>query len=243
MSVRDWLDKNKVFFETISAVLLAAMAIIVSYEANQIASYQTELIRLEHQPFLDFDIDLAFDPIESKYTHDRLTISNVGSPLSEFDCQHAVFFKVEYGEIEEKLRSAMIPLIGYYDTTFQTNNPRGKLATLANSGITEGNNWKTTQTTLEFMNFARKKNATGFAEIVRYIRVCYKDIFGETHDEVYFVDTLGTHKLPEIEGKKIFEEYESKFSQKRFLEFSSASPELIYEKWLMIIQESKEQTK
>ena len=51
MSIRDWLDKNKVFFETITAVLLAVMAIVVSLEANRIASYQTELMRLEHQQF------------------------------------------------------------------------------------------------------------------------------------------------------------------------------------------------
>ena len=63
----------------------------------------------------------------------------------------------------------MIPLNGYYYTTILTNNPRGKLATLANPGITEGNNWKAVQTIREFNEFAQKRNAFGFAEIVRYV--------------------------------------------------------------------------
>lgn len=90
---RDWLEKNKIFFETITAVFLAIMAIVVSFEANQIASYQTKIMKAEQSPILHFKVDEIYDPTTSNYTRDELIISNVGSPLSEFKYDHVVFFK------------------------------------------------------------------------------------------------------------------------------------------------------
>lgn len=45
--VRQWLTGNKIFFETIAAFLLSAMAIIVSLVQLDIASKQTQMLDLQ----------------------------------------------------------------------------------------------------------------------------------------------------------------------------------------------------
>jgi len=45
--MRTWLRRNKIFFETIAAVLLSAMAIIVSYVQVGIAKKQMQLAEIQ----------------------------------------------------------------------------------------------------------------------------------------------------------------------------------------------------
>lgn len=85
-SIRSWLQKNKIFIETISTIaltIIAIMAIVLAYQANQI-------VAMEHQPVIEFKIDFVDDPSGE---HDRLTISNEGYRLSSFSCQPYVFFR------------------------------------------------------------------------------------------------------------------------------------------------------
>ncbi len=46
-TIRDWLAKNKIFFETITAVLLSFMAILVSLIQTCSGSKQTELVKIQ----------------------------------------------------------------------------------------------------------------------------------------------------------------------------------------------------
>lgn len=65
MGIRDRLERNKIFIETFTTVALmivAIMAGILSWQANQIASYQTAIMELEHQPILQFKINFDDDP-------------------------------------------------------------------------------------------------------------------------------------------------------------------------------------
>lgn len=187
---RDWLVKNKIFFETITAVFLTIMAIVVSFEANQISSYQTEIIKKQQLPILHFEVDQIYDSATSNYTRDELTISNVGSPLSEFKSDYAIFFKIDSGQRDEPPKTALIPLEGYYFHTVITNKPVGELARIANYAIPEGNNYKAGQTMRSFYKYAEERNAWGLIDIVRYVRVKYKDIFGDYHIEYYYVSPL-----------------------------------------------------
>jgi hypothetical protein len=236
--IRDWLNKNKIFFETIAVVLLAIMAIIVSWNTNQIVSYQTDIMKSEHLPIIHLDTALIYDTSTENYTRDELIISNLGAPLSEFESQEAIFFKVQYGLINKELKTALIPIYGYYFLG-GTGNATGKLEKLANYALPEGNNYKAVHVTWAFSDFAQKKNAHGFVDLVRYIRVIYKDIFGEIHDEFYIASPLGTYRLNETEGKKIFKYYDD--NRKNEIDFfHEVSSDLLYEKWSTIINESEE---
>ena len=164
--------------------------------------------------------------------HERLTISNEGYPLSDFDCRVLVFLNVEYNEREEKPKTASIPLHGYYTAQKMTGNLTGELAILTNQEITEGNKKKADQTEINFNRFAFERNASGDTDIERYVKVSYNDIFNIPHEEVYMVSIYfggRGQKLSEEEGKKIIEDWDSKYRQHFSLDFSEISPASIYE--------------
>jgi hypothetical protein len=48
-NLRDWLNRNKIFFETIAAFLLSLMAILISFYQVKIGSDQTELLQAQTQ--------------------------------------------------------------------------------------------------------------------------------------------------------------------------------------------------
>ena len=238
-SCRRCLRRNKIFFETIAAVFLTIMAITISYRGNQIASYQIQLMKQEKYPILDFCVDLTLDS-EGHPIDDVLIISNAGPPLSEFGCHYVVFLEIEYGKIGEKIGTTMIPLIGYYDWTTMPNRQIGELATLSKSGVSEGNYQRANMALLEFQKSAMKGKTTGFGEIVRYVQVWYKDIWGEKHVKFYFVDEFGSSEIENEKGKEIFKEHEDKLRESLYLKLEELSAESLYEMWARCVAADNE---
>src|SRR5919108_6641078 len=91
---RNWLDRNKVFFETIGALLLSVMAVVVSIKANQIAEFEAVLAKAELLPTLHFDVDLRKEPETGHWAFDELVISNIGRPLRSFDSNPLIFLEI-----------------------------------------------------------------------------------------------------------------------------------------------------
>lgn len=232
----DWLARNKKeileFIITVLLLILTAEGIYLSRQANQITSYQTAIMELEHMPILEFKIGFV-DDLSGYPADELLTISNEGYPLSGFDCQGLVFLYVQYHEKGEEPIIASIPLYDYYSASIRTSDRSGKLAILS-SDIDGGNNKIAYQTIMDFYLTARERNASGSGEIKRYVKVSYDDIFDNHHEEVYLVNTLsGGQKLSETEGNKIVEDYGSKCRQNLSLDLSELSSESLYEKLLI----------
>lgn len=233
-AIRDWLERNKIFFETITAIFLTIMAIEVSLEANRIASYQTDILKSENLP-------LVYCVESSNYTSGgyvgQLTIYNAGPPLTEFDCAVLVFYKVVYlqssGTLDMEERTALIQLSNYY-TGNLTHNPTGVLAKFSGENYIEANRAK-----ISFCELAWEPiNRTSYfpflrdIEIVKYINVEYKDIFGETHAETYSISSSGSRKLSNKEREKI------NINDEAVLDSSDVSPQSLYEMWLTVDNES-----
>lgn len=233
-AIRDWLERNKIFFETITAIFLTIMAIEVSLEANRIASYQTDILKSENLP-------LVYCVESSNYTSGgyvgQLTIYNAGPPLTEFDCAVLVFYKVVYlqssGTLDMEERTALIQLSNYY-TGNLTHNPTGVLAKFSGENYIEANRAK-----ISFCELAWEPiNRTSYfpflrdIEIVKYINVEYKDIFGETHAETYSASSSGSRKLSNKEREKI------NINDEAVLDSSDVSPQSLYEMWLTVDNES-----
>jgi hypothetical protein len=139
--VREWLDRNKVYFETvatvfsgISAVVVGVVAILVSLQANQIAaetnkitSQQAQLIEAEYLPVFDIQTD-------STGTEEFLTITNVGAPISHFNHDLLSFYAFTYqdyrqeGSSEGSPRHASVPIDGYFGGSFVIDELTGLLA-------------------------------------------------------------------------------------------------------------------
>lgn len=241
--IRKWLESNKIFFETILAVGLTIMAIMltlmsinISNHANQIAFYETELMKMENQPIFHFATNNVFhsDNNDSIYWEEQLTINNIGKPLKEFDCEDMIFMKIVYSESDHyAYEFVLIPINDYYYFDFPSGNLIGELADLRgyyNPKYKIFNRNAVMQADRLFSDFVQKRNASGYINIIRFIKVEYKDIFENTHTEIYFVHPLGTktHKLKEEDGEIISDYYES-FWWNESLSIDNLSPNILYD--------------
>jgi hypothetical protein len=103
------------------------------------------------------------------------------------------------------------------------------LAAWRNLSVPEGNHAKASYIEREFSELAQSKGAIGFADVERYFRIKYKDIYAEDHTEFYLVDTAQrTRKLSTAEGMRIFKEWDRAFSR-QVLDLGKFTPEKLYE--------------
>ena len=237
--IRDWLDTDKIL--SITAIFFSLIAIAVSINANQIASDQTIIMKSEFLPILHLNVDLEWNNTAAKYSDDELTISNIGAPLSELKSRGAIFFNVRWDTQNDKSKEALVPIKDYYYVEI-INNPQGELRSFYYTDPSghRGNYYKAIDMDLRFFNFAETKNATGSVYVVRYVKLSYKDIFGDNHIEYYLVNGLKSYRLGEEKGQKIFKYYDDNLLTNSVDFNSEISPDLLYEKMSNIVNESKE---
>lgn len=76
--LREWLTKNKIFFDTIMASFLATMAIIISINQTKLTNLQTKIALYNSLPQFIINAKQIYDN-ESKYVNEEvLTIKNSG---------------------------------------------------------------------------------------------------------------------------------------------------------------------
>jgi hypothetical protein len=223
---RNWLTVNKIYFETVTVALLSVMAILVSVSANAIQRYQITVLKAQSIPVLLFKVDLIRDPVSGVYYRDALKISNIGGPVSEFKAEPRVRISVRYGGINKSLKSATIPLLGYYDTQFVTGEPKDLLAILENASVNEGNNTRATTMLREFEKVAKKEGPFEFVltELQRYVQVSYKDLWDDQHGSLYEIHPIqGGSRLSGETGKLIITDYEAEVTKGIALDFARAT--------------------
>jgi len=250
--IRSWLNNNKIFFETIVALLLAVMAITltimsinVSEKANEIAFYETEITKMENQPIFRFMLDSNFIYLDNDIVpaKEQLIVSNIGKALKEIDCRSIIFLKITYWKNESLPEYALIPINDYYFTEFHTTNLTGELIYFQSHlyyNRETGNRLEIHKANNNFSEFAIKQNDnSGSIEILRFINVEYIDIFNNFHEEIYFVHPIyGSHKLNE-EEKNTVRDYYTSFEYTNTFNILNLPPDIIYEKWLKNIKKSK----
>lgn len=240
--IRVFLESNKIFFETILAVLLAIMAITLTMNSNEIASHEIELKKMENQPLLKFNVDLSeFD--SENYRKDQLKISNIGTPPIDFKIDDMIFLNIVYENEDGKFERALIPINGYYGISFPSGNLTGNLINFQGQRFYDENYGNYKQIIIaddEFKDFSIKKNSTGHIYIMRFVKFEYKDIFENIHEEIYYVDPIGfgTHKLTKNE-EKIISDYYYDFWFYDILDINDLSPEILYETYIENVESSR----
>ena len=122
-TIREWLEKNRIFFELVVALSLTSMSIIVSINSNQIAEYQNELIKEENQPIFVFN--LTHSDNGSLDVGERIDISNIGKPAYNFKAEPYVFFDIHsYNKSDyNSEKKAYVPVTAYYGYSIETGSP------------------------------------------------------------------------------------------------------------------------
>lgn len=224
--IRKWLEANKIIFETLAAVLLSVMAIVVSVKANGIASMQAELMRAEQLPIIGFEREHIYD--ESNTVVDlELAVINYGAPATEFSHQYVSYLTLLYHPQDTKFATVQLPLINYFTLSAISENVTGKLVTFI------GNRNVARYVELEhaLRDYARNNNAAASLDLVTYVKVEYKDLLQERHIEYYRVDDFRSFKLDESEGSRLFAEHEEAYRNGMEIDFFEATPEILIERW------------
>ena len=78
---RAFLTLNKIFIESVVAVLLSAMALVVSCNANKIAQAQTKIMEVEHIPKLELRMHEEFNEKKKIYDNNVWMVYNKNGKL------------------------------------------------------------------------------------------------------------------------------------------------------------------
>jgi hypothetical protein len=147
--VRSWLERNKIYFETLLVGLPSAASLVVSIFACFVAfraandtsvlmERQARAQELVELPFIVVYHQLSSDDNSNNFTQDSLVISNDGSPLRNFQCTEAVFLVVEVANLRAQgsrgTKRFEIPVNAYFFVHFLKTGPKGELARLTATG-------------------------------------------------------------------------------------------------------------
>ena len=236
--IKEWLKENKIFFETIAIVLLSTMAIIVSIQSNKISSSQLRIAEdqkrimvAQNLPLLRLNAYQVYTKETDKYSEDIIKIVNEGPPLYEFHKDYVVFIEFEFGKRGEALSKILIPLNGYYGSSFLTGESKNLLCTITGPK----NKLKYDNFISEFRSLAEKEGYYAFDKLRRFININYKDLFEQRHSDFYEVDFFNSKKMEPEEGQKYFTLHYQSHTNLSLVEFTTIFPDEIFGKCKMIL--------
>jgi hypothetical protein len=185
--IRDWLNLNKVFFETLAATTLTIMAVTLARSQLKVAREQTEY--LQQQIFIQRaqtmpQIIVTQEGVDSmtEMAEEKIFIYNQGNIARDIDvmsrCTLVIF-------TTDGLRKT-IPIADYYGEPEFTQNSTGLLATINNEKMFA----KVVEIENEIRHLSWKDNGIRDFGISRNIMVYYTDIFGGSHREFFYINPV-----------------------------------------------------
>ncbi|UWY28760.1 hypothetical protein N4T20_02270 [Flavobacterium sp. TR2] len=176
--LRSLLERNKIFFEIITATALTTASIFISIKANNIANYangiseeQTEIMKSENTPRIQIKRDeLYTDSTKTNYIT-KWSIYNNNSKLSNFEIQKEVSYLVL---VKENLKEIDLPLVKYLDAGKVSNQNEGLIYEFDNRHCYE----------YEFLINQELSNH-GNTYIKSYIEISYYTISGNKETKFY----------------------------------------------------------
>ncbi len=230
--LRDWLQRNKIFFETIAATLLALMAIIISFAQISISSkqyvlieIQTDIARKQAIPQFVIAARQIRDP-DGIVRSNAIYVNNRGGIVRDFHCNLAIFFDVELTSLKGGVKKLAIPINGYYSSSAYNAEGTGQILVIR--GYL--NDEKLSQLRKDCYRLAGEKEAFCNIQVEQYLRLYYRDIFGEDHEDYYYVPFIyGGSPIEAKEGKEIFDKYEAARKNLSMVEFDKLTADKLFE--------------
>jgi len=177
---REFLKRNKIFFEIFSSILLSAMALTVS-----ISSYQTTVRQAENEELLNMPlIKIPSEQFSWKGVNDseKLTIENVGGYAYNFTTNKKVFLLCKYSPLNGGTpKQIYLPINDILDTSSPANNY---------TGIIE---YYYTFCNMDFFHNLYKQSIDikeAYIEIylLKYVTVTYNDFKEQLHEDLFIID-------------------------------------------------------
>lgn len=83
--MRDWLEKHKVYFQVVAAILLSIMSVVVGYLQYLVADEQLRLDEYDHRPYLTVKQQTVANGVGPAYN--VLEVENTGGHVRSFTCR------------------------------------------------------------------------------------------------------------------------------------------------------------
>lgn len=226
--MRAWLEQNKVYFETVAATLLSAMAVLIMKQQTAMVSLQTEYARIALMPSFVISTRLSkYPPDGNFFNKDTLSVENNGAEIHEFRAKAVVYLRAK---VTDQAQYSVTPLTfavnGYYPENIVYGLGTGHLM-----DFTGPNNNQI------FVNLyhactvlARERHLFIDLSLDRYISLSYKDRLGIQHMEYYSVQPFyGASRITAIKGSAVIDEVSKAFGTDRFIDIDQITPQELME--------------
>jgi hypothetical protein len=221
---KEFLIDNEIVFKTVAATGLTLMSLVVAIGQTVTAREQLVLVELQAKiskanasPVLEVALHQKLNDETGKFDDNYIEINNHGGPLYDFFAEPMYFLRIEANKMYEKSpknnifmsqigwTTIEIPVNGYFGTQFVSSAPKGFLTTI--SGY--HNNARYSSLADAVRQIATEPVWVSFLLNERYyVRLRYRDMLDQTHEEVYEVPSVGAgRRLPDEDGSKICKEW------------------------------------
>lgn len=198
--VRNWFERNQIFFTIATSVLLSVMAITVSIQSNELVDYQNKLISLEYVP--EFNVV----PSVVSFENDILTAREINI----FNNGGYYYDNLRYSTrlvigIHKNGQVTKIP-IEYYFYSMPYDEKVGQVLKIKGSADAG-------KKLSELYKLVQESNNDVSMGLDSYLRLEYKDTLNGTEEVRYFdVSTYleGNFLMEKKEGESIFDDSKEK---------------------------------
>jgi hypothetical protein len=222
-----WLQRNKVFFETIAALLLSVMAVLVSFFQACVATRQTRLISLqtrvvESQVVPQFFLEVLAPPNNNVDANaSRLVgVVNRGGGAHEIDVSTSEFITMTCRR-KGRRRTVRIPVEGYSELTALLTEGTGEITTVLVSPPHTTHLFELMTAVTDLDTTDSHREVTGI-EIMVFLE--YKDVLGRAHSEYFSVHHPDMLILRHIDAPAV-ETTRGELNNKRALPYDSVTAE------------------
>lgn len=195
--MQKFFKRNSSTINSVSSILLATMAIIVSVKSCQIAEYQNTLAEIEYQPHIKVESELQFDPETKTFPKQIIIVSNEENIVTNVEADYHTFLQIQLilpaGKGEHKV---IIPIIGYFDFRTHTNNSKDVLYTFQPDDNI--NNLKIISLMVETQNLQiEEMYQFHHLELVTFAVVSFTNKLGRRQTQYYRVGSSYGIEVPE----------------------------------------------
>jgi hypothetical protein len=185
-------------------------------------------------PVFELSASLVEDPSDAYYANDVLVVDNAGGPALELRCSVMTFLRVRVSPSGGIHRETLFPLANYYAVQGVGSSVDGRVFSARNHHTAGGNMRRLRMFALEFRALAAERNAFGSVDIDRFVRLAYKDVSRASHDDIYFVRSVGpARRLSENEASDLLDLRKRQIQAGMQFSLAELSAPKVYEAWLL----------
>lgn len=205
MGLKKFLDDNKIYFETVCIICVSLMSIIISINANSIATTANiiaendlKVQKANNQPIFVFN--------ETRYGNgffEKLKVYNIGAPINSFSISAIVLLRAHSYE-DNKYKEIVIP-IGYYDISTRNVSDIGELQEFFSSENEplNGNYYRLAEAIGDSYEISRTNNVSMNINFDKYVYITYEDLYSEKHNDLYIISSFYPYKISANEKDKV----------------------------------------